>query len=194
MHKKIIVMAIFLLSFFAQSIAAQEFTEGYRDAKWGMAIEEVKSCFKNYKFQKDDDGSAFIKDKIMDIDVQIYFFFFEDKLKEVRILHEVKNALFGTSQDIKRGISNFDNLFSALKDKYGEPDTVAKNIPEYYSAVEAIDFGETSFYSKWKTKETDILLFLGKGKSMFSSVTLAIVYTSTYYEKLEKEKSAKSKL
>jgi len=194
MQKRITAIAIFLLLFFPQWIAAQEFTEGYRNAKWGMSFEKVKSCFKGYKFQNDDDGDIFIEDKIMDIDVQIYFFFFEDKLKEVRIVHGVQNPLFGTSQDIKGGISNFDNLFSALKGKYGEPDRLSKKVPEYFTAVEAIEYGETSFYSQWRTKESEIVLFLGKGKGMFSSVTLTVVYTSIHYKELAKKAAAKSKL
>ncbi len=193
MYKKIIVIAILLL-FFPLWGFAQEFTEGYRDAKWGMSVEKVKSCFKGYKFQKDDDGDIFIEDKIIDIDVKIYFFFFEDKLKEVRIFHSVQNPLFGTSEDIKRGLYNFDNFFNALKDKYGQPGSISKNVPEYSTAADAIELGTTSFYSKWKTKQTDILLYLGKGEGLFSSVTLAVVYNSPYYEKIAKEQSVKSKL
>lgn len=194
MCKKILLLVIGAALFCDLAFAVPTFTEGYRNSKWGMSFEEVKYIFQNYKFQRDDEGDIFIEDKIMGIDVRIFFYFFEDKLKEARILHNVQNPLFGISQDIKRGISNFDNLHRALKDKYGEPEKLSKNIPEYYSAVEAIELGKTSFYSKWNTKETEILLFLGKGKSMFSSVTLAIIYTSTYYEKIEKQKNAKSKL
>lgn len=194
MCKKLLLVMFGVTLFCDLTVAAPTFREGYRNAKWGMSFEEVKSTFQKYRFQKDDEGDIFIEDTIMDIDVRIFFYFFDDKLKEVRILHNVANPLFGTSQDIKRGLSNFDAFYSALKDKYGEPKKLSKNIPDYYSAVEAIDLGETSFYSKWNTKETEILLFLGKGKSMFSSVTLAIIYTSNYYERIEKEKSAKSKL
>ena len=195
MCKKIsLLLMIAAILFCDLAFAVPKFKEGYRNAKWGMSFEEVKSTFQKYRFQKDDEGDIFIEDTIMDIDVRIFFYFFDNKLKEVRVLHNVANPLFGTSQDIKRGLSNFDAFYSALKNKYGEPKKLSKNIPEYYSAVQAIELGETSFYGKWNTKETDILLFLGKGKSMFSSVTLAIIYTSTYYERIEKEKSAKSKL
>ena len=51
MQKKITVIAIFLLLFFSQLIAAQEFTEGYRNAKWGMSFEKVKSCSKAINFK-----------------------------------------------------------------------------------------------------------------------------------------------
>ena len=194
MCKKILVFTIGAILFWDLAFAAPTFTEGYRNSKWGMSFEEVKSKFQNYKFQRNDEGDIFIEDKIMGIDVRIFFYFFEDSLKEVQILHNVQNPIFGISQDIKSGISNFDNFYMALKGKYGEPEKLSKNIPEYFSAAEAIETGETSFFSKWNTKESEILLFLGKGKSMFSSVTLAIIYTSTYYEEIEKQESAKSKL
>ena len=194
MCKKILLLVIGATLFCDLAFAVPTFTEGYRNAKWGMSFEEVKSTFQNYKFNKDDEGDIYVEYEILGIDVRIYFCFFEDKLKEVRILYNVHNPLFGTSQDVKRGISHFGDFFDALKDKYGEPEKLSKKTPEYFSAAEAIELGEASFYGKWKTKESEIVLFLGKGKSMFSSVTLAVMYTSIYYDKIEKQKNAKSKL
>ena len=176
MKSKNVIFAIILLSYvfiltpvnnaYADASAyASNYTEenyNFRKTKWGYSKKQIINSEKT-SLVKDDIGILVYSDRVLDLDSMIIYILIDDKL--VRAKYIITDKSLGTWDYLP----SYLKFKEALKSKYGKPvKKVAKwKNPERYKrfgnpekARNAIDDGYVAhLYSKWKTEETDIVLY-----------------------------------
>lgn len=130
---------------------------GYKWAKWGMSLEEVKQTFKkqnkNLKYDKKEEKWAY-KDKIGGETVTIYLMFLKNKFYNVLIFFR------RGSNDVKECISKWEELSEILVEKYGEPSIKKPKAGDkgYLTDGQAIETNEGQLFLEWEIGETSISL------------------------------------
>jgi len=164
--------------FFAEPLPAAEddsFTEGYKNARWGMSQEQVKPAFPDMAFQQDDDDILYFLSRIADENVNVMFMFFDNRLFRVLLNFDIEE---GAGGDYVAAFYKFDNY---LRLKYGEPQHMVEPSPdnEFGGGTDFIASGKGLLASQWETKESTIRLSLtGTG----GRLNLGIYYRSNRLE------------
>lgn len=162
---------IFFVIFFTQHCNAQEktFSEGYKDAKWGMTKEQVKANFPDIKFKNEGENMTLFS-KIASENVIISFYFTNKKLFHVITYFDIKTLNYD------RYISKFNELEKLLIKKYGKAVKKIRlgNSDKVISGVD-IAMGKDGYGESWHTSESKIQLVL-MGDNF--KITLAIDYLS----------------
>lgn len=131
------------------------FTEGYKDARWGMSKKQVIESFPDKKFNIRD-GLIWFSDTMAGEDVNVIFVFIDDRLSTVNV--QIKVRALG-SQAYKFRFFRFERL---LIQKYGAPVQKIREIKPapYVSDADAILMGWGKYSSIWRTPESRITLLL----------------------------------
>lgn len=187
MKYKIIILSIVFAMSFLQFCHAQEkvFNEGYKNAKWGMAKEQVKSSFPDMMF-KDEGKMTYFLSKIAEEDVMIGFDFVDNKLYLVVIGFQISTM----NKDVY--ISKFNKFEELLIKKYGDPDQRVRrgSTNRYTSDADAISMGEGVYFDTWKTPESEVsLLLTGDNFELNLGIRYQSIELGKEKEKLDKEKS-----
>lgn len=169
------------------------FTEGYRDARWGMTVDQVKRVFPGKQFKEENDHWYF-KDNIFGDDAKVGFQFYKGQLSDAFIVLRQILPIFGTIEEIRRARTQFFTLLDALKKKYGTPIKTKTKADDCGLGEEfALQEGHGSYGAIWQTKESRIGLILGSS-GMFKPVVLSIGYQSLYHKKLKEKAEIEEKL
>ena len=147
------------------SVDSSNYTEenyNFRKTKWGYSKKQIINSEKT-SLVKDNMGILVYSDRILDLDCMIIYILLDDKL--VRAKYIITDKSLGTWDYLPSYLKFKD----ALKSKYGKPvkEVAEWKNPERYKrfgnpekARNAIDDGYIAYlYSKWKTEETDIVLY-----------------------------------
>ena len=107
---------------------------GYKDAKWGMTIDEVKQAItgvnwvNNWAF-----GSQCFQDTILEHSSYLNFFFDNNKKlikTKIYVVHKVIKSGSFFSLDEYDDTDLFNSISRVLREKYGEPESVYRNTME----------------------------------------------------------------
>jgi hypothetical protein len=182
---------LFLLSFLLLCTLNSNADEyDFRDTKWGMTRAQVKASEKGEPIH-DEDRLLVYKGKILDKSCDIVYIFVDNKLIRAKyfltVEHTYKNKY----------IQDYDDLKSALINKYGKPvddriswqNDLYKNDPSNWGMAVAV--GHVSYFSKWETETTEILNVLMGDNYEISS---GIEYSSRKLYELEKKADEKKAL
>jgi hypothetical protein len=146
------------------------FTEGYKNATWGMAPDAVKKAFSDTKFF-DEQGAIYFLTNLGEDKATIGFKFVQERLYWVGILFDVETT------NKQRYLEKFNDYENLLKKKYGAPKQSVRNVDDEYMPDEAtaLSMGKGVYYDLWETTESQILLSLN-GDNF--DLTLRITYES----------------
>lgn len=151
------------------SVAKEEFTEGYKNANWGMTPDAVKKAFPDQKFF-DEKGIIYFLTTLGEDKATIAFVFVEEKLYRVGIVFDVKTS----NKDLY--LEKFNFYEDLLKKKYGLPKQNIRNVNKDgldYDEAMVISMGKGAYYDLWETNESKIMLSLS-GDNF--DLTLRIMY------------------
>ncbi len=131
------------------------FTEGYRNARWGMTPEQVKQAFPDEHFEEEPDLIYFSTD-LAGEDVVVAFLFFNNQLYKTIVTVQVDPA---NKDNYVRQFNKFENLLIA---EYGQPDKMIRrgSRDRKMKDIFAIAQGRGGYLDNWKTAETTISLAL----------------------------------
>ena len=176
-------------------LAAQNvFASDFRNADWGMSIEEVKAGENAKHYGEKQFSSTFqlgYEVKVAGLDAHAMYIFVEDKL--VRAGYYFTETHFNDNLYIV----DYNNLNEILTKKYGHikderkiwHDDLYKNRPQEWGS--AISYGHLVMSTKWITSKTRVTLFI-QGDN--TEIELFIEYISLELERLEKEATEKQTL
>ena len=162
----------------------------FRDASWGMSKDQVRKVEK-LEINKGNDEMLYYDGEILNLECLVVYHFVRDKL--------VRGSYLITQEHTNKNdyISDYNVLKDSLKKKYGEPkkdkeiwkNALWKDNPEQWGF--AVSYGHLKYYTKWKTEDTDIMLFLS-GENFNIAVHLG--YESIRLGVLEEKKREKEAL
>ena len=184
--KGIIIFPI-LCAFFISSSQAEEYQEGYLNAKWGMSRAQVIQSLPNYTFIRAEDFIYF-NDVIDGEPVQTQFYFTHNKLYVVYIWFFRENI---DQHAIPNEFYRFEKL---LKTKYGEPSTIWRSRIDGEDPVYTIQMRGGTYYDEWLTPESSILLNLEHNPQTIGEFILRIIYKSRKLTEMADRELAVKKL
>lgn len=189
---KVIIAIIFLITLIYAAdkffYKQKEYEYDFRNAKWGMSIDEVKATENKAPKREYDLGPYYTltyQGTFDGMSTDYEFKFKDGKLWDVSydfdIAHDDKNLY----------ISDYEKVKKTLSDEYGKPDhsyykwesDLYKDNPGQYGT--AISLGQLTFYTYWKTNSTVITLVLAGSDS---KIRMYIFYSPTKLDFLLKRK------
>jgi hypothetical protein len=160
----------------------------FRKIRWGMSIQQVSETEKS---SPESQNSNFIvyKDKLMELDTNVTYFFEKGKLIKASYLSEP------SSNNPEDYIVNFLKIKKTMTEKYGIPfsdsssdiNFVSKEM--YRQIGEVVERGGQSFDVKWETPRTKIKMTMVK-PGIFSKMKLEIEYASKSLINLDEQNEA----
>jgi hypothetical protein len=132
----------------------------FRNATWGMMIDEVKQAEKEAVFVEENESRLLYKSTVLNMPVHILYTFDDSKLSSGSYFPGVQHSNpYGY-------IIDYERIKASLTEKYGKPikddkKRIGKGI--FDSAGDegyAVGKGELEYASFWKIGRTDILLTL----------------------------------
>lgn len=151
----------------------------FRNAKWGMSIDEVKATEDLTITSEDSSGLVYNSTNISGLSAIPMFAFENGSLYRGVYKFDVYHT------DMNQYIEDYNNIHDALIEKYGTPDDdqtiwendLYKNDKDDWGL--AVYLGDLSFASRWNTDTTEIMLFL-QG-SVSKDLELVCAYTDVNY-------------
>jgi len=159
MKKYIILLAVSILTAFAQTDTTTAPVFDFRQTNWGMSTAQVKSTEKN-KPITDKNQMLVYEGQVSGFDCWIGYIFLDDKLVRAKYLFIQEHS---NKTDY---IQDYKKIQNILTSKYGEPtaddvlwsNDLYKSDPQEWGM--AICIGHLKYYCKWETDATKILLAL----------------------------------
>ncbi|MFN8578678.1 MAG: hypothetical protein U0354_17760 [Candidatus Sericytochromatia bacterium] len=164
----------------------------FRKVKWGMNHLQVSASEKEKPSLESDDKVTY-KEKMFERDVNINYFFENDKLIKSEYLFD------GTLTDKEEYITYFKKIKSNLISKYGKPssdnskevDIMEKS--RYSQVGELLSQGVLTYDVIWNKPDTTIKLGI-KGKDFFTALKLYIAYNSKKFKEKDDTKEVEKSL
>jgi len=184
---KVVITCLFVL-IFSGICTADDFT--FRKTKWGMSAADVKAS-EPLKIAKEEGNLLCYKTSVLGKDVFIFYFFIDDQLTRARYglaeSHSNKNDFITDYEDFKK----------ILLKKYGNPikdESLWRNDlykDDYSNWGTAISVGHLLYFSKWKTKATEINnMLMGENYD----ISCIVEYSSNNLKEIEKKAQEKKAL
>ena len=183
MHIREKLFIALLLGLFPGLLWAGIGKEGYKCAKWGMSIDQVKKCFPkiDWKTINADPVILIGNDKIDNESAYIGYKFKNNKLYQVRILLDIEAIKKHTY------LKKFIKLERSLENAFGDPQKRYRQAIRNPIADDAtqIAAGQGYYQTFWETGETEVLLTL-TGED--GKLILSIQYSGiSFLEETEKK-------
>jgi len=150
----------------------------FRNAKWGMSVDQVKKTEKSsFQFRSDTKVPYLtFQTKVADFKATAVYFFPDEMLKSAGYLVELSG--------VDKYIQDYKALVAYLTKQYGEP--TVETIKHYHD-VEGIDYtdeewnqlilsGELGLVANWRSIDSEIMLVVAYNLQEFSDIQ--ITYTS----------------
>ncbi len=169
-----------------KKVDKKELAFDFRKTRWGMNFLQVQASENSNPVSTTSDVMVY-KDKMLDNDVDIEYYFENNKLFKAAFI-------FGSSFINKQeNIIYYQKIKEGVKAKYGRPsadnskelDIMDEN--QYKHMAELLERGVNDYETIWTLPNTKIKLIL-KGKDMFSKLRLELGYISRKYKSIDKVK------
>ena len=142
--KRIIILLI--MAFIAPTLAYAKLPVGYKNAKWGMAMKEVKNTVTDGNINREYDGLCVTYSDDNAI-TSVYYSFDKGRLYNVRVdLNLGPIAALSEKEHTKAAI----NTVKTLINKYGNPIANRKYSPSDL-------YGDNAYITLWRDSNTEIL-------------------------------------
>jgi hypothetical protein len=185
-----VLMSAFILIVCSTYVMADEAKYNFRQAIWGMNVNQVK---KTEKAQPEYDKKNGIRhtlgylDKIAGLDCRVVYFFAFDKLVRTKYVIIEKHT------NKTQYLLDYDALNNALTNKYGKAlkddvfwkNDLYKSNPQEWGMAVAV--GHLTKFSKWEIRDTSIIEYLG-GDNF--NINFGVEYSSNELRSLEEKATA----
>ena len=154
----VIIVSVVIFTMLSVTSAACDEID-FRNSRWGMSKAEVKAA-ETGELIREFDESLIYQDTLDGETVAVHYYFLDNSLFLGVYVFDAQY------KDLNDYIDAYNRIVSVINDRHGEPTTseivweneTYKNDPSKYG--KAVAKADSTFFSRWETDSTDILLRL----------------------------------